>query len=360
MNQSHNIKIHQPYTLDDLKGIWESGWEDFANVCLELGFRRNTCTMSDDKSKNHLIQDLMDEIIDTYVLEKRTLQSHMGLNLLYNELYPRRESSTKKSKGLPPGRKAWEKIRVTFLKAFLETLIGTRNINSAYQSAIEAVLPKTKKAPVWLNEYIGRVQQEVPRQWIPAFELLLKAINDEITEPEAFWHCAWMFTEIELEDLKDIEAMIRSDTPLTEEQFDTLNQYIGYGYPRGYWVAESGGKKSYEIHLEVEEYWVNMHDLSKVATMVLVQPAFQIAQVLQQKTAKARYTLICRAPSCNKAFYTGRQDATACPGSQGSKKNKCALEWIRFKRYLEKIGSDPEQDWHKEANQAAFLKYDKS
>lgn len=360
MNNSKNVKIYEPYTLEDLEATWKSGWKNFATFCEGLGFRRDTCTYGDDKSEEYLLLEIAGEIFDTYINQNRHIDLILPFNVLYNDLFPKEQTEIKEKETFKRGKDAYDTTMGKYLNIFLENALNGCNFTESYQKALKKLSPKTYKNNSWLTEHLGKHNQKIPKKWNPAFQLLLKAINKEISEPEAFWNCAWMFTEIELEDLRSIENAISSDIPLTEEQFFTINHYLGYGRPRGYWLRDSSAKASYEIYLEVEDYWINMFDLSKVATIVLVQPAFQISQLLQEKTSKARYTSICRAPSCGKLFYTARSNTTACPGSPGNKKNRCSLEWLRYKRYLEKIGKDPDEYWQDNTLQKLFLEYDKS
>ena len=147
-------------------------------------------------------------------------------------------------------------------------------------------------------------------------------------------------------------------------------------YPRGFYEIRCDDTQTYEICLQpqiahqplyksqellgIEEPGLRSQKLRGLAIMLLVQPAFNLAQQLHSQCSKPRFVMQCRAPSCGRRFWTGRKNATNCPGSQGNKKNKCSLEWIRYRRYLLKTHKNPEKDWNNKQLQKDFISYDKS
>lgn len=357
-NDKSSVKVYDAYSLADLKNIWESGWENYKMFCEKLGFQRGVCTYVDDKTKIQLLLDITREILQTHI-DVQTDYIDLMKKFIIDHLFPKEKSSQKIEVDCDEVMNKCDHITRMLLKTLLNNLIKHKSVLEANIETFQSIKAHYDVFPSWLKEHISRNKGIVSDDWKTAFGLILKALNNKISEPEVFWRCAWKFTKIKMEYLITIENKIIADYPLSDDEFDSLNCYIRYGIPQGYWFIDQNGKQSYKLYLDIEECWINMYDLSKVATLVLVQPAFQIAQLLQQKTLSPRYVGICRAPSCHKRFYTGRQNATSCPGSQGNKKNKCALEWIRFKRYLEKTGSNPEESWEKKSLQEEFMKYDK-
>jgi hypothetical protein len=205
----------------------------------------------------------------------------------------------------------------------------------------------------------------ISEHWAGAFGWLWRCISNKVSEEEAWWNCAWLFTESEMKTLREIEKCVRERTPPLPEQTEYLNEFLRLGHPEGIWAeyyTEEGAfeGETYKIVLKSEQEYMNLNDLTMAAFTLLIPPAFLLAQQLQQQCSKLRFIVQCRAPSCGKRFYTGRENATSCPSKRSDAKSPCALEWVRYKRYLEKVGRDPEKDWNKAELEEQFISYDQS
>ena len=354
------------YDLDDLVNIWNSGWQELAKFCSKLGFRRDKDTFDGDpKSLNRLIWDSAIE-----VFEKLTERDGAGLYYLkeFNLLFELAWVS-KKHKTPPKGRKYWnaDAHRELIIK---QNSVGFRKTLNMVLSSLCQCTTLGEVVKTLANEKLymifrkdfksGQIRQyekiEIADNWKSAFSWLRRALSSEITEEEGWWNCAWLFTKSQMSDLLEIRKQISVDKPLTDEDFNCLNWHISYGYPRVSWIVENDGKKTYEVVLEADDF-INLYPLTRVAVTALIQPAFKIAQELQNTCSKPRFIKQCRAPSCGKLFYTGRENATACPAKNSTSKSSCALEWIRYKRYLQKIGKSPEKHWHNQQLKKQFIAY---
>ena len=193
--------------------------------------------------------------------------------------------------------------------------------------------------------------------WREILSWLRHGLRDRDACDEAYWNCVWHYAQATIDRLSEAERMIDADVPLTEELAKEIDVLLARGMPTAGFVSDCNGKVAYKISLEpsIPGSEVGLH---AVARTLCVAPAFILAQTLERKLSTPRFIRTCRAPSCGKRFYTMRAEATSCPGSQGGKKNQCALEWIRYKRYLMKLGMDPEKDWEKPDLRGQFISCD--
>jgi hypothetical protein len=198
-------------------------------------------------------------------------------------------------------------------------------------------------------------------RWAKAMKWLHYGLKDEKTCEEAYWRCVWCYVEPEIEVMLEIKNRISSNVPLTDDQYNLLDKHMSTGFPQSIRLEHLPGEgEKYELILMPKYNSLNQTrtELATTATMILAQPAFHLACELQRACSKPRFVRKCHAPSCGKRFYTRREYATACPGSLGDKKNKCALEWIRYKRWMQKTGRAPEKDWDNNDFKRQFISSD--
>ncbi len=184
--------------------------------------------------------------------------------------------------------------------------------------------------------------------------LLLQCLGGERPFDETWWRCLWACMPSSIEALKTIENHIKEDAPLVGSEFERLSYYLTLGRPEAVELPDKN-KIGYGVILRPCESDEMRSPFLRMMATILMQPAFAISQLLQEKCGKLRYRRQCRAPSCGKLFWTGKARAKACPGSCGDKKNPCALEWTAYSRYLVKIQKNPEKDWCNPALQKRFL-----
>lgn len=202
----------------------------------------------------------------------------------------------------------------------------------------------------------------VQPRWKNAFKWLSYGLENPKSCEEAWWNCLWIYMEPIVDYLLRIKENINSDIPLTDEQIQLLNHYMKYGSPQVHIIHHVSDKSYPRVIMQPTFGETAYCDTSceKVSDVLLVQPAYALAQEFQNKCKEPRFIIQCRAPSCGKRFYTGRKNATACPSNRRGSKSACALEWIRYKRFLEKIRKNPEKDWKKKKFTKSFISYDKS
>lgn len=222
----------------------------------------------------------------------------------------------------------------------------------------------------WIDELLS---VKIGGRWVEAIKWLVYGLRNTEACQEAIWNCVWLYTKPMRTKLMKIKRSIDSNTPLPDEQLLYLNAFMEVAYPQGFYVIQCDGTQTYEICLQpqiahhkshellgIEEPGIRSQELRSLAIMLLVQPAFNLAQKLHNQCSKPRFVMQCRAPFCGKQFYTGRKNATACPSKRSGAKSGCALAWVRYKRYLKKIGKEPEKDWDNKQLKKDFISYDKS
>ena len=164
---------------------------------------------------------------------------------------------------------------------------------------------------------------------------------------EAWWNCLWLYMKPTVETMLEIQEKIRADTPIDGHQMSTLRYYLQYGRLNIGWLSEEDDKDKGIIRLILKPY----HQLKGgcpfyvMSTVLLVAPAFDLAQRFQSTFPQSRFLQKCHAPSCGKYFYTHRRNQVACGGSRGHKKTQCALEWKLFRYWLNAQGKNPQKEW---------------
>ncbi len=347
------------YSLKDLKAVWEDGgWRGLAEFAEECGFQRKLeeTYSSEPLSVECCVRDTSSELFSRIQQESDGPQIlfHMDTLLALSVMGHEEHDASSFEDAFWRCRGSKSHGELSTVSKVARALIESHTMEDAIISLAgkqncEALGQIDKFFKQWRHTTIR------PR-WKRAYEWVCQALTETVSEEESWWNCAWLVTEEDLLQLSAIEDNIVLDVPLSDEEHSKLNQYIEYGHPVISSVVNSDESETYSIYLDVDEFYVNMQDLNRVATLLLVQPAFQLAQKLTAMCSRPRFKKQCRAPSCGKWFWTGRANATNCPGSNGNKKNDCSLEWIRYGRYLTKLGKDPERDWDSEELRRSFRK----
>ena len=354
------------YDVEDLEEGWNrgNGWQGLASFCSQLGFGRDKDTFDGDpKCLNTLIWDASKEVFNEVVKsgggniydlkEFNTLLALAWVGRKRIKAFKYEEFWTAKAHYDLAINQRKPGFRKT-LQMVVTALHQCENLGEVVKNLANKESYAGLKREFGKDKLIRYETINIAEKWRSAFSWLGRALSSEIIEEEAWWNCAWLLIKSGASELLEIRKQISADKPLTNEQFRRLNWHIGYGYPRGYWIEQNDGAESYQILLETDEH-INLYPLKEVAVTALIQPAFKIAQELHNACSKPRFTKQCRAPSCGKLFYTGRENATACPAKNSISKSLCALEWVRYKRFIQKIGRTPEKCWDNEKLQQQFV-----
>jgi len=197
--------------------------------------------------------------------------------------------------------------------------------------------PRLKKIMEWL-EYGLRSKQACDKAW---------------------WNCFWIYVEPDVEMMLSIRKRIETRNPLLSEQLQRLGHYMAFGHPRLEMVRENE-EGAHRIHVMLELSLKKQQELSSpfslMALSLLVQPAFVLAQRLQDFYKKApRYLRQCRAPSCGKWFYTQDKRKILCQSLVDGISTNCRNEWTQFRRYLKALNKDPEKEWDNSKRKDEFL-----
>ncbi len=283
---------------------------------------------------------------------------------------------------LPYGEElgTWSGNKRSFRKALQKTLNGFAK-SDTFEEAFSEIAPEKQwqrfvrmwspevKVPgyvIGLEDYrsanhraaAGRCSGRISPQLRQVMEVLSRCLAAECSFEETWWKCLWASVKPSIDILSNIERRINADIPLDNSDLERLNQYLEQGQPRIVQVIDTIGMSGQAIvllHRSSDE--IQSPFLEMIAAL-LMQPAFDISQSLQRMCGKLRFKRECRAPSCGRVFWTKRANATSCPGSNAGKKNACSLEWVRYTRYMVKIGGDPEHDWRDVQLKQDFIAYD--
>lgn len=221
----------------------------------------------------------------------------------------------------------------------------------------------------WIKELLS---VKIGGRWVEAIKWLVYGLRNTEACQEANWNCIWLYTKPMRTKLMEIKRSIDSNTPLPDEQLLYLNAFMEGAYPRGLYVIRCDDTQTYEICLQpqiahrplyksqellgIEGPSFRSQELRGLAIMLLVQPAFNLAQQLHSQCSKPRFVRQCRAPSCGKRFYTGRKNAVVCPSTTSVRASECRLEWIRYMRWLKNLNKNPESDWNHPMLKENFLR----
>lgn len=354
------------YDIEYLIDVWKSGWREFAQLGKKLSITR--CSRLADPSipPSHRIHCGFYEICRDMVHSQNKDSFLVPFDIFALAVIPKNEGENQ-VQCLPKwwGKKgeAAEVARRKFVGKVTNAFANSVTIREAcYKIGTEK---RRNKIISFHNlELDTGMTTRIQGHWAKAMKWLDYGLQGEVKCEEAYWNCIWLYLEKDIQIMFEIKNHINSDIPLTDEQCGLLNRHMSSGHPKGYYRKNTDGSEIYELGLkpkDTNENFSNTEEsyLAITASKFLAQPAFRLAGELQRNCSKPRFIIYCRAPSCGKRFYTGRKNATACPGSQGYGKNKCALEWVRYKRYLGKLRKNPEADWNSEQIKKDFLLYDK-
>ena len=369
------------YNIDDLVTAWKSGWQHLERFAkLQSSYEPKK---SGDKSKtiSERVRLTLNELTDPHFTVGRRMKvpkSGPYSDAILNLAASSKEQPFKYEIGNTfltrhwylnsPG--AWvedrvqsEKILRKVAKAFatsdsygqaLSKLASKDNIqrffgyvNDAYSCFSDYSQEK------YQSHKIEPLLQEAMR-WVESGPKSKAACN------EAWWNCLWLSMKSTVDLMLDVKRCIDEDIPICFDKIDRLNYYIAFGCPEITLRKQDNGAFKSEIILRLKESQLdrlNLSPLTAMSVILLVQPAFVLSQKFQQSLTEPRFFQQCHAPSCGKGFYTHRKIQVVCCGSTRGKRSKCLLEWVRYKRYLEKIGEEPMRVWSDETRKAAFLKY---
>lgn len=84
--------------------------------------------------------------------------------------------------------------------------------------------------------------------------------------------------------------------------------------------------------------------------------AFQLAVQWEASQDWPRWAVQCRNPMCGEIFYTGRRNVRTCSRSPGSgRRSKCKAVWDAYRKWLQKIGAEPEEAWQDKELASQFI-----
>lgn len=365
------------YETDDLIRIWEHGWRSLANFAEELGFQRIAGFSDNSYSPGFRVLRCSEEIIRHITRDKNISFSGLpfhGVQALAAAPANKYDYISSYIKHLPiphdclgsqvDAERKLRKIMTKVTEAFAtcKTFEGVLQKIAAPGNYERFIGANKEHHGSWTAYMKKLLEIRIEPPWGKVMRWLGKGLKSKEACEEAGWNCVWLVMQSKVDEMLEIKRRIDKNIPLTDSHISLLNEHMSYGHPVASYFLQDNESKTYQVLLRPNpcESSILTVQFFEAANILLVQPAFRLAQELQNKLSRPRFIRQCRAPSCGKIFYTGRKDATACPGSQGYKKNKCALEWNRYRRYLKKINRNPEKDWDNDKLKEQFISYDKS
>ncbi len=364
------IAEHNSYSIDDLVSVWESGWQHlpkFANLQYPHKLKDSGDETKSPLQRIHLaVKDVLTPYggIGKYLNMPKTLPDDtviLNLAASSNRAVYKPVKHTSLLGGYPLG--SWAKDKVKLHKS-LQKVTSAFATSDNYEQAFSKIATRnnvkrfkehwSQQDCRWAKgEYLSvRIEPRLKKimYWLGY------GLGSKTKCREAWWNCLWLFMEPTILTMLDIRKRINADTPLYQEQIRTLNYYISHGYPDIDFLVEDGGKLKLEVILKPHTLGMIFNSPFEVMSVVLlVQPAFDLAQQLQNNCSKPRFIQKCHAPSCDKSFYTQRKHQLVCGGSQGNIKTRCALEWQQYRNWLKILGKTPERDWNNPTRMVEFL-----
>jgi len=383
-NYAYQLSKYNSYNIDDLITAWESGWKHLERYAkLQSSYEPKR---SGDKSKtiSERIRLTLDELTDRFLTVGRRMKvpkSGPFVGAILNLAASSKEQPFKCKIGNTvltrnwhldsPG--AWVKDRVQSAKILRKVTKAFATSNS-YGQALSKLASKDniKRFFGYVNDaysaYSDYSQEEYQSHQIEpllqeAMRWLESGLKSKAACNKAWWNCLWLSMKSTVDLMLDIKRGIDEDIPICFDKIDRLNYYIAFGCPEITLREQDNGAFKSEIILRPKESELdrlNLSPLTSMSVILLLQPAFELSQRFQQSLTEPRFVQQCHAPSCRKFFYTQRNLQVVCGGSVGNKKTGCALEWVRYKRFLQKIGKNPEKHWDNQQLKKQFIAYDQS
>ena len=358
------ISDYNSYNIDDLVTAWKSGWRCLEEYASRQYHQKLEGSGDEKKSPLERVHSVIEDVLYPY---EHCIGRYLNLPKTLpdcDEILNLAASNNRILYGPPKSRYllgsqlgSWVKDKAQLYKS-LQKVTKAFATSDNYNQAFSKIANKTNLKR--FTDYWSQQGKEVclPVEIEPRLRTIMKWLEFGLSDAEkcreAWWNCLWIFMEPIIKRMNYIKEQINDDTPLYREQLEELNYYISHGYPITNWLTDK--KDGYKIQIVLRPHPPKrLSTFDVMIVILLVQPAFNLAQQLQASFTNPRFIKRCRAPSCGKTFYTGRKNATNCPGSQGNKKTPCSLEWIRYKRWLVKIGKDPQTDWDSSQLRVQFI-----
>lgn len=354
------ISESNSYSIDNLVTAGESDWKDLERFArLQCQHKLNN---SGDETKPPLerIQLAVEDVLIPYVGIGKYLNIPKTLphyNVLLNLA-----SSNNRTPYVPLRPKtllfqyrlgSWAKDKIKLCKS-LQKVTNAFATSADYEQAFSKIATKnnliifkdhwSQQDCSWAKgEYLSvKIEQRIKN----IMGRLEYGLGSKTKCQEAWWNCLWLFMEPFIETMRKIKKRINNNVPLYPEQIETLNYYISHGYPVTDSSVENDGKHKIQIILKPHTPMMILNSPFEVmSVLLLVQPAFDLSQKLQNTFSKPRFIQQCHAPSCYKSFYSYYNRQVVCAG-KGNKKTKCALEWQQYRNWLEILGKKPEKEWN--------------
>lgn len=364
------IAEHNSYSIDDLVTTWKSGWQHlpkFANLQYPHKLKDSGDETKSPLERIHLVvKDVLTPYgrIGKYLNIPKTLPDNtviLNLAASSNRTVYKPVKLTSILGGYPLG--SWAKDKVKLHKS-LQKVTSAFAISADYEQAFSQIATKnnvkrfkehwSQQDCLWAKgEYLSDRIEPCLKKMMHHLE---NGLNSKKECQKAWWNCLWLFMEPTVLTMLDIRKRINADTPLYQEQIEILSYYISHGYPDIYFRQEDNDKHKLQIILKPHTPKMILNSPFEVMTVILlVQPAFDLAQKLQNTFSESRFQRYCHAPSCGKPFYTQYKRQVVCGGGRGNKKTKCALEWKKFRYWLTVLDKNPEQDWNNPRRKSEFL-----
>ena len=166
-----------------------------------------------------------------------------------------------------------------------------------------------------------------------------------------------------LESLIPIQCSIEKREVLRDEKIEFLNRLLSCGSVRCDMLRDENGAVTVKIRMIANplDFDSIQNHLGRYVMALLSPVAYELSTTWEHSQAWPRYSCTCRSPFCGNLFYSGRNDAVACPKKPHAHlTSPCKREWDKYRRWLVAEGFDTDKDWEKKKLQKAYLAQAKS
>ena len=370
-----DVNVWNSYNIDDLAAVLKRGWQELARFCekrkFDTGKHFGRSSLYPSVRVYYGFHRVFYYLVPVSWSLQWSLESLLNYGLIdlfalaatpNNKSYESRKSLNywplTVSAELQMDRKTELKV-YKIIKRITKAFASSETIGDAFQKI------STRKQ---LRQFIHCRDESLMKRllatrintsWTEVFQWLDCGLESNVACDEAWWRCVSRDVSPMVQELLEVKRRIDADVPLTSDHYCLLNMLMMNGYPYGCCLPDANGRQVYTLVLtRPRRGRAHDYQITDIADPLLTQPAFNLASELKRRCSEGRFIGTCRAPSCGKEFYTGRKNSTACPSERNHAKSLCALEWVRYRRYLIKIHKNPEQDWNSDKFQEDFITYD--
>jgi hypothetical protein len=349
--------VDYSYNLEDLLKRIDQGWEELRDLASLLGlsiFRLNSKfadpTRRLDERLEHAIYDVLACCDDTRGLFPWLIDFAA-------------EVVVPLPTGSPCPRSYFHDLSVSDRLEVCRRLAAAFTHPTNVMECIRALLPPEALQAAVKERLFGRLELE-PEQCCLSpsgrmqFAWILEGTKSHEACDAAWWKCVTAATKEMGEILLAIQTKVRRREPITEDEHESLQEYLVNASPRLVWVYDDDDSGQYIVKVKPDFQMINRYPIYHMAMALAIPPAYVVARELEDsmKEFGNRFVVACRNPQCGRTFYSGRKDAVACPKKPHERvTSPCKRAWDKYKRWLVRCGYDPDAVWNRDDLKKQYL-----